>query len=466
MRLAVITGMLVSTLIGQTTIDLRSQSKNVDFSGFSSTRPAKTGASLPATCGVAELFFLTSAPAGSNWYGCTAPNQWALEGSGGGGGASSSQQLSDCRASVNASTLTVEPCQVALGANVFAITSNAIATLSGSAVSGSAYVYWDAAGRLTIDHNTAATITCNQACDIGSTGGIPTTSIPVAIVTFGGGQFNPPLDRRAVYSTRNTFCGDGLKCLTDGITGGLEISMDATVLGQATLPASGRGAWSSRPTCTSALTGQSYYVTDGNGLVSQCDGLAWSDYYLFVPIARPTAASNFTVVNGGTLTDTTGIVTFVKNTNGVGAALLPIPTPSATWEVRLGFTASAWSNTHECGIAVTNGVNAGSSTLRSLVISAGTSGSAGYFARSYSPMNGALADNGLSAGAAIRMSPLAWMRVTRDGTNTLSYYIGEDGAWTLVKTVAFGSQPTHYGVACDPRGSDPVTMRVWSLAIQ
>ncbi|MCU1260487.1 MAG: hypothetical protein JWO80_3372 [Bryobacterales bacterium] len=64
---------------GQTTIDLRTQSKSVDFSAASATKPLKTGTVLPASCGTGELFFQLGAPAGKNTYGCIAPNTWTLQ---------------------------------------------------------------------------------------------------------------------------------------------------------------------------------------------------------------------------------------------------------------------------------------------------------------------------------------------------------------------------------------------------
>ncbi len=72
----------------QTQVDLRTQSKSVDFAGAPSTRPFKTGSSLPPSCEVGELFFRTGVAAGSNLYGCTSANQWSLEAGGGGGGGS------------------------------------------------------------------------------------------------------------------------------------------------------------------------------------------------------------------------------------------------------------------------------------------------------------------------------------------------------------------------------------------
>lgn len=79
------TGLLLSTMIpaiaeGQTLIDLRSQTRNVDFTGAGSTKPMKAGNTLPATCAVGEFFFLTSAPAGSNVRACNPANTWTQQG--------------------------------------------------------------------------------------------------------------------------------------------------------------------------------------------------------------------------------------------------------------------------------------------------------------------------------------------------------------------------------------------------
>jgi hypothetical protein len=63
---------------GQTRVDLRTQSKAVDFSGASSTKPSKSGTVLPGQCSVGETFFKTDAAAGKNLYGCTGPNSWTL----------------------------------------------------------------------------------------------------------------------------------------------------------------------------------------------------------------------------------------------------------------------------------------------------------------------------------------------------------------------------------------------------
>src|SRR5690349_20079983 len=71
---------------GQTQVDLRTQSKSVDFTGAPSTRPVKTGTTTPSLCTPGDLFFNTSSPVGANLYACVAANTWALEGGGGVGG--------------------------------------------------------------------------------------------------------------------------------------------------------------------------------------------------------------------------------------------------------------------------------------------------------------------------------------------------------------------------------------------
>jgi hypothetical protein len=84
-------GLLAAALAGpavcqnQTLVDLRTQSKSVDFSAANTTKPFKTGTPLPATCGVGEMFYKSDAPPGANLYGCTSVNNWTLQSSSGGG---------------------------------------------------------------------------------------------------------------------------------------------------------------------------------------------------------------------------------------------------------------------------------------------------------------------------------------------------------------------------------------------
>jgi len=67
--------------LGQTRVDLRTQTRNVDFSGAASTKPSKTGTLLPAACSIGETFLKTDAQPGQNLYACTAANTWTVQGS-------------------------------------------------------------------------------------------------------------------------------------------------------------------------------------------------------------------------------------------------------------------------------------------------------------------------------------------------------------------------------------------------
>jgi hypothetical protein len=65
---------------GQTTkVDLQNQTRGVDFSAATSTKPAKTGTALPSVCSTGEAYVLTTAVAGSNLYICTAANTWSVQ---------------------------------------------------------------------------------------------------------------------------------------------------------------------------------------------------------------------------------------------------------------------------------------------------------------------------------------------------------------------------------------------------
>jgi len=68
---------LLTPAFGQTELNLATQSKNADFSGFPFTRTVTVGTAVPATCQIGQLFFETTAPSGQNLFGCTGVNVWA-----------------------------------------------------------------------------------------------------------------------------------------------------------------------------------------------------------------------------------------------------------------------------------------------------------------------------------------------------------------------------------------------------
>jgi len=70
---------LATAAWSQTAIDLRTQTKDVDFSGAVSTKPFRTGTSLPSTCTTGAAFLNLAAAAGQNIYLCTATNTWTQQ---------------------------------------------------------------------------------------------------------------------------------------------------------------------------------------------------------------------------------------------------------------------------------------------------------------------------------------------------------------------------------------------------
>lgn len=103
-RMLLITVALAAIAVAQTQVDLRTQSKSVDFSGASSTKPLTTGTSLPATCAIGQMYFVSNAPAGQNVYGCTATNAWTLQSGGSGGGGSGTVSIQSAGTAVGASS--------------------------------------------------------------------------------------------------------------------------------------------------------------------------------------------------------------------------------------------------------------------------------------------------------------------------------------------------------------------------
>ena len=65
-----------SGVSAQTKVDLKTQSKSIDFTGASLTKPARSAATLPGTCSAGELFYLSSGPL----YSCTSTNNWVKMG--------------------------------------------------------------------------------------------------------------------------------------------------------------------------------------------------------------------------------------------------------------------------------------------------------------------------------------------------------------------------------------------------
>jgi len=235
-----------------TAIDLKAQSRNVDFTAAATTRPFKSGAARPATCSVGEMFYLTNAQAGSNLYGCTSANTWTLEAA---PGAQSASQLTDLAASLTSSaTLTIgascsasAPCNVRTGSVTHAFTSSTSATIT--AGTGTAYLYLDSSGTLTVGHTMS--VNCATGCvSVSGISAFPSNSIPLFTWTAHTGAWDAGggTDWRAFQSVTNVTAGSGL--LATAANGVTTFSIDPTVVGLwSPVPATSssactRGAWS------------------------------------------------------------------------------------------------------------------------------------------------------------------------------------------------------------------------------
>jgi len=246
---------------GQTQIDLQAQSRNANFSAQSATSPVASGIALPATCSTGELFFLTTAPAGSNLYGCSAVNAWSIESGNGGAGTAiqNASQLTDLAATLSASaTLTIgatcsraTPCNVRLGSLAFSFTSSASATVA--AGSGTAYIYLDSSGNLTVGHNLTASCTAGCVAVSGITA-FPSDSLPLYTWTATNGTWDQAggVDRRAFQTTTNVYAGTGLIGAT--ASGKTTLAIDPTLV----------PVWSATPVNSSSSCTAGAWAIDTN----------------------------------------------------------------------------------------------------------------------------------------------------------------------------------------------------------
>lgn len=224
-----------SVVYGQLTqLDLRLQSRDVDFSGASSTKPFKSGTGLPSSCGPGEMYYRLDATAGMNVYGCTAANSWTLEQ--GPAAASMASQLGDFAVtqtsattlSIGAGCSTSTPCTVRFGALVYSFGSGATATIS--AGSGLAFIYVSSAGVLTVGHNVTAS--CNSGC-VAQSGvtAFPDDAIPLFTwsATNGSWDVNGGADQRAFLSSKSILAGVGIT--STEVSGKTQLSADTSVIG-------------------------------------------------------------------------------------------------------------------------------------------------------------------------------------------------------------------------------------------
>jgi hypothetical protein len=260
-RRAVIFAPFLAALgLAQTQVDLRTQSKSVDFASFSSTRPLQTGTTIPSTCQVGQMFFKSDASAGQNLYACTATNTWTVEAGGSG--------LSNCQVQrTSASVLTIfpaatvaSPCIFGRGTTASLITSPA--TVTSSAGTTLVYVSVGAGGAISVGAG-SATVACSGCIATAATA-FPSDAMPVWTWTLLNGAFDPTggTDFRATLSYKpSPSSGRGVS-----ITVGDQdsIATDATVI---PVKFSGSGAPGSVSTSTLGDT----FVNTATGDVYVCN---------------------------------------------------------------------------------------------------------------------------------------------------------------------------------------------------
>jgi hypothetical protein len=215
-----------------TAIDGATQIKNIDFSGAASTKPFKTGTTLPSNCSVGEVFFKTNAVTGANVFGCTASNAWTVEG---GLLGSASLGLTDFATQLSANRVTVAPGRVKFnGFPCTNFTTNAVVTLnSGSGGPGVAELYVSDSCALVLEYPNSMVLSFTMSgvtAQAVANPGVPATAFWVAEVTISGNQITAISDKRSILSQTAIPAGTGVAI--DCTQGPCLISIDPGVVPQ------------------------------------------------------------------------------------------------------------------------------------------------------------------------------------------------------------------------------------------
>jgi hypothetical protein len=289
---------LLSSLNGQTLVDLRTQTKNVDFSNAASTVPAKSGTALPASCNPGEMFFRTSNAPGQNLYGCEPANTWTLLSGGSSNGTVSTATGGQFGFySASGSTIvghTLVPGDIpALNYQApLAFTGNGAKTATSTgAFIGNDCAKWDASGNIVDSGAPCAVVNVGNGT-AGQFGFYAANGNAITAHTLAANDI-PPLN----YQGTLTFTGNGTK--TASATG-VFTSNDC-----AKWDANGNVIDAGSP-CASVATGAAgqfgFYSASGNALTAHT--LAASD----IPLLNYQAPLTFTG-NGARTASSTGSIT-------------------------------------------------------------------------------------------------------------------------------------------------------------
>jgi len=205
-------------LVAQTKVDLRTQTKDVDFSQAPTTKPVKVGTSLPATCGTGELFFKTNAVPGGNLYLCTALNTWTQS------GLQSTSQANDFLVAAQGASATIQcvVCRYGIGAKTFMVSSNmSVSALTGPGGSAYVFFYLNPTGTPQFGYDgttvTGASLTGLAGQPLITS--FPGDSIPLATCMVSGNAFTSCTDFRAIFRRSVAVSGIGVMILDDPSTG-------------------------------------------------------------------------------------------------------------------------------------------------------------------------------------------------------------------------------------------------------
>ncbi|MBI3209341.1 MAG: hypothetical protein HYZ37_10640 [Candidatus Solibacter usitatus] len=267
---------LAQSAQAQTQISLRDQGRNVDFSGASNVKPVPVLTSIPATCAVGELIFLSNAAAGQNLYACTSANTWSAP-----AGGTFDLGLNLARASATVLTLgsgcsVSAPCRVRFGAIGYQFTAPINISLNSG--TGTAFIYLNSQGVLSVASNPlgALSLTCPSGCQVDTTvTGFPVDSIPLWTwsSTANAWDVTGGTDRRSALSAGRQILPSTNVTVTEtasSVTIGLASPFRITTSG-------------AKPNCSIALRGALWFTSSGTGVADHFEICAKnsSDQYLW-----------------------------------------------------------------------------------------------------------------------------------------------------------------------------------------
>ncbi len=185
----------------------------MDFTGFPSTKPMRTGTSLPGSCATGEMYFKTDAPAGQGLYACVA-GSWSVVGSG--GVEVEFHTILDLKASITATALSV-----AAGRCWGAQKPAVAATITGGSGNGGFVVYCTDTQTIVVEHSTSAglTLSCTNCLPLQTTTpDIPEGMYAIAAGTISSGQWSAVTDLRDFSMRIRHANGNGMSVACTGGT--------------------------------------------------------------------------------------------------------------------------------------------------------------------------------------------------------------------------------------------------------